>query len=74
MNRQSRVLTVEVNAEDISSINETLKRIEDKLNRLMAVFGLSDNQTKRLSTQEMDDVIKKSVMRFRKRHSKLQEE
>jgi hypothetical protein len=54
--------------EDIKRIEDNQVRIEAKIDRLMAVFGLSDGTKKRLSCQEMDDIISKSVLRFRKKH------
>lgn len=57
-------------AEDISRIESRQERIEEKLDRLMAVFGLSDGQKKRLSRPEMDDIIRKGVLRFQSKQNK----
>lgn len=56
--------------DDIKRIEDRQARIETKLDRLMAVFGLSDGQKKRLSRLEIDDIVCKSVLRFHKRQDK----
>jgi hypothetical protein len=57
-------------ADDINRIESRQARIEEKLDRLMAVFGLSDGQKKRLSRPEMDDIVQKGVLRFQMKQNK----
>jgi len=56
-----------VSVDDIKRIEDRQVRIEAKIDRIMAVFGLSDGRKKRLTCSEMDNIINESVLRFRKK-------
>lgn len=44
-----------------------IKRIDEKLDRLLEALGLSENSHPRRSAKQLDDVAKKSVLDFQKK-------